>query len=573
MDTDGDIISKEGSGLRRVGVCRGASSWITHLTWHEDSRLIQINSGAGEQLYYEAPHGTRQLIPDSSSCELAWTSPLTCVLDAVVEGVWAPEMDLTDINAIATANRLPIVAVATDNQGLLRLFSFPCKGNFKKHRQYRGHSAHVTNVKWSYDDSLVVTTGGADTSVIVWRVRHRSPTLHQINTSPPLQDNGHAPDDIPDEELTIMDLEAAGLEDEDIPTTIPATSVRDSKLTRALDKADFSHYRSTHSVGRLRALPTLTPNDKMIFYCCGSVVGLLNITEEGSVTSQRMGYGEHGTAVTSLAVSPAQPIMVATAQLGMAEDVSEDQMEAFALVHVWRPSDGVNVAVLRAGPEAVITALSFSPSGRLLASLADASTVHIFNWIKGAHIAHAELKAGMVTAMAHSGETTVAALTPRTILFLDLVGNSLVITRGHASPELLQEEVAFNSLGVSPSGHVYVGCSDGSVVEWKGRLATRFVAAPDSPPTIPPVRMSISVGQGAIFTACRLGSLIVVRCYTTDKDELNFFSDSHIAAPTEDWIPISARLGGTRLILGARKNQPFIVLNLQSGRFTMIEHG
>lgn len=57
-----------------------------------------------------------------------------------------------------------------------------------------------------------------------------------------------------------------------------------------------------------------------------------------------------------------------------------------ALIHVWRPLDGANVGVLRGGPESVIISLSFSPSGRFLASLADASVVHIFSWTKGMEV-------------------------------------------------------------------------------------------------------------------------------------------------------------------------------------------
>ncbi|KAK7068132.1 hypothetical protein SK128_025077 [Halocaridina rubra] len=131
------------------------------------------------------------------------------------------------------------------------------------------------------------------------------------------------------------------------------------------------------------------------------------------------------------------------------EDAASDLERDSALIHVWRPSDGANVAVLRGGQEEVITSLSFSPSGRFLASLADAATVHIFNWIRGTHMASLVLRAGMVIAVAHTGETTVAALSPRTLLFLDLVGNALVTTRGQAPPDLLPEGAAFNGLGVA----------------------------------------------------------------------------------------------------------------------------
>ena len=44
------------------------------------------------------------------------------------------------------------------------------QGSLKKHRHYAGHCSHVTNVRWTASDDLLVTTGGADTAVIVWKL-------------------------------------------------------------------------------------------------------------------------------------------------------------------------------------------------------------------------------------------------------------------------------------------------------------------------------------------------------------------------------------------------------------------
>lgn len=120
----------------------------------------------------------------------SWSS----VLGSEVSGIWPKYSDSTIINAV-DANLAASVLVTGDDLGLVKLYRFPClkKGLLlfllrlgslylpviklwsclclqgAKFRKYLGHSAHVTNVRWSNDLQCVLTTGGADHALFQWR--------------------------------------------------------------------------------------------------------------------------------------------------------------------------------------------------------------------------------------------------------------------------------------------------------------------------------------------------------------------------------------------------------------------
>ncbi|XP_029470730.1 echinoderm microtubule-associated protein-like 3 isoform X3 [Rhinatrema bivittatum] len=152
----------------RFGKCTGHSSFITHLDWSKDSKFIMSNSGDYEILYWDVAAGCKLLRNRFESRDREWAS-YTCVLGFHVFGVWPDGSDGTDINSLCRSHNERVVAVA-DDFCKVHLFQYPCAKPKAPSHMYAGHGSHVTNVRFTHDDSHLISMGGKDTSIFQWRV-------------------------------------------------------------------------------------------------------------------------------------------------------------------------------------------------------------------------------------------------------------------------------------------------------------------------------------------------------------------------------------------------------------------
>nr|XP_015205768.1 PREDICTED: echinoderm microtubule-associated protein-like 5 isoform X3 [Lepisosteus oculatus] len=507
---------------KRVGVCKGAVSYITHLDWDKRGKLLQVNSGAKEQLFFEAPRGKKQTIPASEVEKIDWCS-WTCVLGPSCEGIWPVVSDVTDVTAACLTSDKKVL-VTGDDFGYVKLFRYPVKGKFAKFKRYVAHSTHVTNVRWTHDDALLVTAGGGDTSLMIWTHEpegHRESRQGDSEESDiESEDDGGYDSDVTRENeinYTIKALSTnfrpmSGIKPH-LQQKEPTVDERGSRppVSRALPQPEKLQ---TNNVGKkkrpiedlvLELVFGYRGNDCRnnvhylnegadIIYHTASVGIVLSLT-----TACQSFYMEHTDDILCLTINqhPKFPNVVATGQVGDSADMSATSPS----IHVWDAMNKQTLSVLRCFHTRGVCSVSFSATGKLLlsAGLDPEHTVTIWKWQEGARVAS---RAGhtqriFVAEFRPDSDTQFVSVGIKHVRFWTLAGRALLSKKGVLSSIEEARMQTMLSVAFGANNLTFTGTISGDVCVWKEHILVRIVAKAHTGPVF---TMYTTLRDGLIVT-------------------------------------------------------------------------
>uniref|UniRef100_A0A8C7F8N6 EMAP like 5 n=1 Tax=Oncorhynchus kisutch TaxID=8019 RepID=A0A8C7F8N6_ONCKI len=502
---------------KRVGVCKGSLIYITHLDWDKRGKLLQVNTGAKEQLFFEAPRGKKQTIPATEVEKIDW-STWTCVLGTSCEGIWPVVSEVTEVTAACLSNDRKVLATG-DDLGYVKLFRYPVKGKYAKFKRYVAHSTHVTNVRWTHDDGLLVTVGGGDTCLMIWtheaeghrEARHCDSEESDIES----EDDGGYDSDVTRENEINYTIKALSTNMRPMTGVKPHLQLKEPSVderppvSRALPQPEKLQ---TNNVGKKkRPIEDLVldlvfgyrGNDCRnnvhylnegadIIYHTASVGIILNLT-----TACQSFYIEHSDDILCLTINqhPKFPNVVATGQVGMFVRATSPS------IHVWDAMNKQTLSVLRCFHSRGVCSVSFSATGKLLLSvgLDPEHTITIWKWQEGANVASrsGHIQRIFVAEFRPDSDTQFVSVGVKHVRFWTLAGRSLLSKKGMMSNIEDARMQTMLSVAFGANNLTFTGTISGDVCVWKEHILVRVVAKAHTGPVF---TMYTTLRDGLIVT-------------------------------------------------------------------------
>ena len=153
----------------------GFSSPALFVDYSMSGDYLRANDKAGELLYWRVASG--ELVEDPQILRATTWATMTCPLRWSSKGIWSGPSTVDDVNAAdfwkdpRGRNVYEGTIAIADDFGKVKLFRSPCTEVGSPCMEYRGHSLHVTNVRFNADGSKLFSVGGLDRSIITWEVQ------------------------------------------------------------------------------------------------------------------------------------------------------------------------------------------------------------------------------------------------------------------------------------------------------------------------------------------------------------------------------------------------------------------
>lgn len=145
---DNVIYLVETKSYKKVTKLTGHSSFITAVDFSIDGSYLRSVCGAYELLFFNVKNKKRDPSGASNTVETVWADH-TCKLGWCVQGIFPSGCDGSHINSCAMSKNSKLLA-SGDDYGLVCVYNNPLLEGHASNK-YRGHSEHVTSVKFSPD--------------------------------------------------------------------------------------------------------------------------------------------------------------------------------------------------------------------------------------------------------------------------------------------------------------------------------------------------------------------------------------------------------------------------------------
>ena len=159
-------VTPVSSSYTRLAVSRNLSGSVMQLDWSADSVYVAVSLSTYDIDYIKIPEGYKTRTPPPNLLLHSCSS----VLGDNLVGVWPEISAKFDVNSAYVAHGSNVVATG-DDFGTVKLFEYPSREKYAKHKKYFGHSAHVSGVRFTFNDKYLVSAGGEDSCVFVWQTQ------------------------------------------------------------------------------------------------------------------------------------------------------------------------------------------------------------------------------------------------------------------------------------------------------------------------------------------------------------------------------------------------------------------